>query len=209
VETSKVFASLEDRSGWTGIRRWLLEGGVVGFPAEYAYALAEVPTKRPPGEDRRLYRIKGRPEGKPVLYLAGSLRIVARFAKIPDDPIRKRLLTGPSRFLTVLLPATPLALALGMAKSGKVAFRIPPDRTLREFLVFLGEPLSGTSLNPSGSPPLTTREEIRRIFPELAVVDGGFRPGSPVSPILDLSSREKKMLRGSCRQAERLWKNRL
>lgn len=207
MDAAPVFASLKDRSGWREIRRYFLEGGVVGFPAEYAYALAEVPTKRPPGETRRLTRIKGRPEGKSVLYLAGSLRIVARFAKLPKDPAKNRLMTGPSRFLTILLPATPLALALGMAKSGKVAFRIPPDRTLREFLVFLGEPLSGTSLNPSGSPPLTTREAIHKIFPDLAVVDGGFRPGAPVSPILDPYSREKRVLRGSWRQAERFFKN--
>lgn len=87
-----------------------------------------------------------------------------------------------------------------MAKYGKVAFRIPPDPILRQFLRFLDAPLSGTSLNPSGQPPLTTPEAIRQVFPDLALVDGGFRPGFPVSPIVDLSTAERRVLRGSWRQ---------
>ncbi len=195
-----VFPGLAQRPGWTAIRQWLRQGGVLGFPAEYAYALSEVPLWRAREDGQRLYRIKGRPSGKPVLYLAGSLRVVARFAALPKDPRRQRFLTDPPEFLTFLLPATPLACSLGMAKNGKVAFRVPPDPILRQFLVFLDAPLSGTSLNPSGQPPLTTPEAIRQVFPELALVDGGFRPGFPASPIVDLSTLERRVLRGSWRQ---------
>ncbi|MGC8529496.1 MAG: L-threonylcarbamoyladenylate synthase [Leptospirillia bacterium] len=195
-----VFPVLAHRPGWSAIRQWLRQGGVLGFPAEYAYALAEVPLWRTQEDKQRLYKIKGRPHGKPVLYLAGSLQVVARFATLPGDPRRRRLLTDPPKFLTFLLPATPLARSLGMAKNGKVAFRIPPDPVLRQFLVFLDAPLSGTSLNPSGQPPLTTPEDIRTVFPDLALVDGGFKPGFPVSPIVDLSTGERRVLRGSWRQ---------
>jgi L-threonylcarbamoyladenylate synthase len=86
-----------------------------------------------------------------------------------------------------------------MSRSGKVAFRIPEDPLLREFLVYLGEPLSGTSLNRSGEPPLRSLEEIRMVFPDLAVVDGGFRPGAPVSPILDLTLFDRPVPRRSWR----------
>ena len=195
-----VFPALAHRPGWSAIREWLRQGGILGFPAEYAYALSEVPLWRAREDEQRLYKIKGRPSGKPVLYLAGSLRVVARFAALPRDPRRCRFLTDPPAFLTVLLPATPLALSLGMAKNGKVAFRIPPDPILRQFLVFLDAPLSGTSLNPSGQPPLTTPEAIRQVFPDLALVDGGFRPGFPASPIVDLSTIQRRVLRGSWRQ---------
>jgi L-threonylcarbamoyladenylate synthase len=200
VAEPPVFPALAHRPGWRAIREWLRQGGVLGFPAEYAYALSEVPLWRAREDEQRLYKIKGRPSGKPVLYLAGSLRVVARFAALPRDPRRWRFLTDPPAFLTVLLPATPLALSLGMAKNGKVAFRIPPDPILRQFLVFLDAPLSGTSLNPSGQPPLTTPEAIRQVFPDLALVDGGFRPGFPASPIVDLSTIQRRVLRGSWRQ---------
>lgn len=172
---------------------------MAGFPVEYSYALAEVPTARDPKDSYRIHRLKGRPETKPVLYLAGSLEIISRFAFLPKEPSRRRILESGPRFLTFLLPARPLALALGMAKCGKVAFRIPPEIRLRDFLAYLGEPLSGTSLNLSGSPPLRTAREIREVFPDLALVDGGFRPGVPVSPILDFSTHDRPILRRSWR----------
>ncbi len=190
---------LSQRSDWRAIGDWFRAGNAAGFPAEFAYALAEIPTRRPPEEARRLHRLKGRPETKPVLYLAGSLEIVARFASLPSDPVRRRILDRGPRFLTCLLPARRLATALGMAHSGKVAFRIPADPVLRAFLLYLGEPLSGTSLNRSGDPPLRSLEEIRRVFPDLAVVDGGFRPGAPVSPILDLTRFDRPVRRRSWR----------
>ncbi len=195
-----VFPALLHTPGWSAIRQWLRQGGVLGFPAEYAYALSEVPLWRNQEDAQRLYRIKGRPAGKPVLYLAGSLEVVARFAFLPKGGSRGRFLADPPRFRTFLLPATPLAVSLGMSKNGKVAFRIPPDPILRQFLVFLDAPLSGTSLNPSGQPPLTRPEEIQRVFPDLALVDGGFRPGFPSSPIVDLSTLQRRVLRGSWRQ---------
>ncbi len=198
MESPPVF-SFSRRSEWSAIRDFFLGSQMAGFPVEYSYALAEVPTARDPKDFHRLHRFKGRPETKPVLYLAGSLEIVSRFAFLPEDPSRRRILeTGP-QFLTFLLPARPLAVALGMAKSGKVAFRIPPDICLRDFLSYLGEPLSGTSLNLSGAPPLRTAEEIREVFPELALVDGGFLPGAPVSPILDLSTCDRPIRRRSWR----------
>lgn len=196
--SSPVFA-LSRRSEWAEIRDWFLSGEMAGFPVEFSYALAEVPTARIPKDVHRLHRLKGRSETKPILYLAGNLEVVSRFAALPEDPSRRRLLEGQPRFLTFLLPARPLAVALGMAKSGKVAFRIPPRRPLRDFLDYLGEPLSGTSLNLSGSSPLRNLEEIRGVFPELAVVDGGFRPGAPVSPILDLTAFDRPVRRRSWR----------
>jgi len=198
VVPAPVF-SLSRRSDWRAIKNWFLSGRVAGFPAEFAYALAEIPTRRPPEESGRLHRLKGRPDTKPVLYLAGSRAIVSRFAILPSDPSRLRFLDRGPRFLTFLLPARRCAASLGMSRSGKVAFRIPEDPLLREFLVYLGEPLSGTSLNRSGEPPLRSLEEIRMVFPDLAVVDGGFRPGAPVSPILDLTLFDRPVPRRSWR----------
>jgi L-threonylcarbamoyladenylate synthase len=197
VNRPPVFLSLDQRSGWHALRDWLLSGEVVGFPAEHAYALSEVPTRRPRESVHRIHRIKGRSSEKPVLYLAGNLDVIEKFAVLPDDPSRLRFLAGPPRFLTCLLRSRAIADSLGMAKSGKVAFRIPPGRILRDFLSYLGEPLSGTSLNRSGAPPLRTMEEIRKSFPDLAVVDGGYRPGHPVSPILDLTTFDRRVMRGS------------
>lgn len=196
VNEPPCFPPLSQRSGWHAIKESLLSGALVGFPAEFAYALSEIPAKRPQGLDERIHRVKNRPSEKPILYLAGSLEIVARYAWIPSDPKRTRLLLRTA-FTTYLFHARPLATSLGMAKNGKVAFRIPPDRVLRSFLLYLNQPISGTSLNRSGSPPLKSPGEIREVFPNLPIIDGGIRPGKPVSPILDLTSFDHRMIRGA------------
>lgn len=198
-----VFFGFRIHSGWHSLRTYLLSGGVLGYPAEYAYALGEVPTRRPSNSATRLYQLKERSPAKPILYLVGNLEVLRKFALIPPDPARRAFLFGPPRFATYLLNATALSVSLGMARNGKVALRIPAEVHLRRFLIFLGEPLSGTSLNLSGSPPLRTCDEIKDVFPDLAIVDGGFRPGTPVSPILDLTTFDRRMLRGSWTMATR------
>lgn len=198
-----VFLDFRTTFGWHSLRTYLLSGGILGYPAEYAYALGEVPTRRPEHSAARLYRIKERSPAKPILYLVGNLAVLRRFALIPPDPARSAFLFGAPRFATYLLRATALSVSLGMARYGKVAVRIPADPHLRSFLAFLGEPLSGTSLNLSGSPPLRTFGEIKNVFPDLAIVDGGFRPGTPASPILDLTTFDRRMLRGSWTTATR------
>lgn len=164
----------------------------MAFPAEYSYALSEAPEWTvagafPWGNNRRIFRMKGRDPGKPVLYLAGSLSIVERFAYLPDGGTGRKLVSLWPGFLTLVLKARPLAVRLGMASSGGVSFRIPGPLLLRRFLNFLRTPLSGTSLNPSGREPVTNVRDALIAFPELdAVFDGGTKTGMPVSSVIDV-----------------------
>ncbi|OOH71246.1 L-threonylcarbamoyladenylate synthase [Leptospirillum ferriphilum] len=196
-----VFPPLSDSSGWSGLKDVLRKGGVIALAAEYAYALAEAPewdrsTVFRSEKNRRLFSIKARSPGKPILYLAGSLSVVARFARLPDTSRCRRHVSRWPNFRTLVLPARPLAVQLGMAHNGGVAFRIPEDRFLRLFLKFLGTPLSGTSLNLSGNPPLRSPDAILRAFPFLdGVVDGGILPGVPASPVIDVTKCPEKVVR--------------
>ena len=49
----------------------LRSGGVVGFPTDTAYGLAANPFD--PGAVEEIFRIKGRPEDKPILLLVDSM----------------------------------------------------------------------------------------------------------------------------------------
>jgi L-threonylcarbamoyladenylate synthase len=183
---------ISDPSAWSEAKHILKNGGVVAFPAEFSYALSEAPEWTAAGtypweNNRRIFRMKGRDPGKPVLYLAGSLSIVERFAYLPEGRTGRGLVSLWPGFLTLVLKARPLAIRLGMASSGGVSFRIPRPILLRRFLNFLRTPLSGTSLNPSGRDPVTNVRDAIIAFPELdAYFDGGTKPGMPVSTVIDV-----------------------
>lgn len=197
----RIFPPLKDPSGWSVLKEELRKGSVIALAAEYAYALAEAPewdqsTVFRWEKNRRLFSIKARTPGKPILYLAGSLADIARFARLPDTLRCQRHVSRWPNFRTLVLPARPLAVQLGMSHNGGVAFRIPSDRFLRLFLDYLGTPLSGTSLNISGHPPLCSPEDILRVFPFLdGVVDAGVLPGTPSSPVIDVTRCPEKVVR--------------
>lgn len=184
---------MTDRSAWKSLRDLILHGGVIALPVEYAYALSESPEFSGGHafrheRNRRLFDLKLRSPGKPILYLAGSLAVVRRFAYIPENPRARTLFRNWPGFLTLVLPAKPLAVHLGMAQNGGVAFRVPRPLLLRQFLCYLGTPLSGTSLNISGKNPLGNPSEIVRSFPSLdGIVDGGALPGHPASPVINVT----------------------
>lgn len=184
---------MTDRSAWKSLRDLILHGGVIALPVEYAYALSESPEFSGGHafrheRNRRLFDLKLRSPGKPILYLAGSLAVVRRFAYIPENPRARTLFRNWPGFLTLVLPAKPLAVHLGMAQNGGVAFRVPRPLLLRQFLCYLGTPLSGTSLNISGKNPLGNPSEIVRSFPSLdGIVDGGALPGHPASTVINVT----------------------
>ena len=196
-----IFPPLGDPSGWSGLKTVLRRGGIIALSAEYAYALAEAPewdnsTVMRSERNRRLFSIKARSPEKPILYLAGSRSIVGRFARMPDTPRCQYHVSRWPDFRTLVLPARPLAVQLGMAQNGGVAFRVPAERSLRQFLQYLGTALSGTSLNLSGHPPLESPGDILRDFPFLdGVVNGGVLPGKPVSTVIDVTKFPSRVLR--------------
>ncbi len=183
---------LSDASTWSAAKGILKKGGILALPTEFSYALSEAPEWGNPAlfpweRNSRIYRLKERDSSKPVLYLAGSLGIVERFACLPSSTIGCRLAFRWPAFQTLVLRAKPLAIRLGMASRDGVSFRIPHQTLLRRFLLFLGTPVSGTSLNISGKEPITEVREASLVFPTLdAVIDGGFKPGKPVSAVVDV-----------------------
>jgi len=201
--TPPVFPPLSEPSGWGRIRETIERGGVLAIPLEYSWCLAQSPfaawaqgTSRF-GQDAQLagvplkpslYELKKRSETKPFLYMAGSLAEIAPFSFIPRSPWAKVWVDSWPAFLTLILPAKPLAVSLGMSRHGGVAFRIPRDLVLRSFLSYLKTPITGTSLNISGSPPLVSMEEISEVFPGLdGIVSSGDKNAAKISPIIDLS----------------------
>lgn len=166
----------------------LRNGGVVVHPTESSYGLAVDPAN--PAAVRRLFALKGRPDGKPVLVVAASVGQALRHVGLSRSMRRlaERHWPGP---LTVV--GRPLSSLLsGGGRSGKaagVAIRVPASCWARALAAGLGRPVTSTSANVSGSSPAYSAAAVRRAFagsalkPDL-MIDAGTLPSRPPSTLV-------------------------
>lgn len=157
--------------------RALEAGRAVVVPTDTVYGLAAMPGI--PGAVDELFRIKGRPDDRPIAVLGTSIRALAGIA-VFDDRARRladRFWPGP---LTMVLPrAGGLSLPLGGDTKG-VGVRVPACGVTLDLLGLAG-PLAVTSANKSGQPPAHTVAEAREsLGDEVDVfIDGGRCDGVP------------------------------
>ncbi len=161
-------------------------GGVLAVPTESSYGLATDPWSTE--GIGTIFRLKGREAGKALPLVAADLDQIAALSAEPDGPGMERLRRVESRIwpgpLSVVLPA-----AAGLpsaAPDGTVAVRIPGHAGLRLLLAELGRPLTATSANRSGEPPVLTPEAAARLLAgaDAAVLDGDRLPGGPPSTVV-------------------------
>ena len=164
--------------------RLLDTGGVLAMPTESYYALG---VRACDGKAvHRLCAIKGRRDDKPILVLISNRTQLAQL--VTDIPhaaqvLMDRFWPGP---LTLVFPAAahlPQELTRG---TGTVGIRQPARHDLLRLLQHVG-PLTGTSANWTGHPPVRTAEQVME---ELGgdvdlVLDGGETPGGLPSTLVD------------------------
>jgi L-threonylcarbamoyladenylate synthase len=176
----------------------LIRGGqIVAIPTDTVYGLAADPFQ--PAAVERLFRLKGRPEHKPILLLVDSRRQVEMLAaRLPAafERIADRFWPGP---VTVVLPAAPCVPERITAGSGTVALRMPGSLLTRRLIAAARTPLTGTSANRSGRPPACSAREVHEQFrgAGLEVLDGGPSPSERPSTIIDLTSEPRIVREGA------------
>jgi L-threonylcarbamoyladenylate synthase len=181
------------------LRELLDRGGVLAIPTESSYGLAADPWN--PEGIARIYRLKGREGGKALPLVAADLDQVAALGVDVGSPEVVRLAGVWRRALTAVLPVAPgLApggLPLAAAPDGTVAVRIPAHPRLRGLLAALGRPLTATSANRSGEPPVLDPDAAARLLAgeDAAVVDGGTLPGGPPSTLVRFRAGRPEVLR--------------
>jgi L-threonylcarbamoyladenylate synthase len=173
------------------LRALLARGGVAALPTETFYALAADPTSE--SGVSRLFEIKGRDDEKPLLVLFSSRAQLEALGVAARPDLLDRLFRLWPAPLTVVLPlGAPIAASRGSATLG---VRMPAHPTLRELLDAIG-PLTGTSANRSGTPPLADPDAVARELPDLdLLVDGGTTPGGAPSTIVDATVEPPRVLR--------------
>lgn len=158
-------------------------GGIVAFPTESSYGLGVDPASAAGVE--AIYRLKRRERGRPLPVVAADLSQLAALGIDPGLPILKTLKDlwpGP---LSVVLPtALDLPAAAG---GGSLAVRIPGHPGLLRLLRELGRPLTSTSANESGEPPLLEPEAVAQMLAgtDAVLYDGGTCPGGLPSTLVE------------------------
>jgi L-threonylcarbamoyladenylate synthase len=152
------------------LRELLSRGGILGIPTESSYGLAVDP--RNADGVAAIYRVKERERGKPLPVVAADVAQLAALGVDVDDPgVRRAVRVWPAA-LTV---ASPIAASLPAAAGElTLAVRIPDHAQLLDLLRALG-PLTATSANRSGEPPLLASAPVAELLAgeDAMVVDGG------------------------------------
>lgn len=172
-------------------------GGVIVYPTDTVYGLGVNALE--PHRIGRLFKIKKRPKTKPVPVMVRDIEMAKQLAFI--DRKAEKILTsvwpGP---VTVVLEKKQIVPDILTAGKRTIGLRIPDCQFTRVLMENLAEPLTVTSANFSGQPPLTSCREVIKVFekayprPDL-ILDSGDLPVSPPSTVLDLTGSQPKITR--------------
>ena len=171
------------------------QDGVVAFPTDTVYGLGCRAGRA--AAIRRVYRIKGRHRGKPlVLMIPRSAPLSDYAAPLPEAAARlaEQFWPGP---LTLVVPASPLVRGWKLDRGGTVAVRRPAGAVINAILDRLAAPLATTSANASGQPDSLTADEVvcSLARPADLILDGGPSPRREPSTVLDLCGQVPVILR--------------
>jgi len=172
----------------------LRAGGAVAYPTETFYGLGTLASSA--AGVARLAAAKLRPSDRPLPLVAAD-RDMAFSLAARREPLAERLADrfwpGP---LTLVLEAAP-GLPPEIAGSGRVGVRVPGCDVARELSRLAGGPITSTSANLSGGPPVRRAQDLDPAV--LAgidlVLDGGETPGGLPSTVVAVSGAGLELIR--------------
>jgi L-threonylcarbamoyladenylate synthase len=181
------------------------QGQLVCFPTDTVYGIGAAASN----EDaiRRLYAVKGRTPDKPLPLLIASPSDAGHYAEV--TPVARSLIArfwpGP---LTIVMRKVDGFRSAALARQSTVALRVPGHDVPREIAQMLGEPLTGTSANRSGSRPPLSAAEVAFSLGDMVslVLDGGRAEGGVESTVVDVTGAAPVIVREGVVAREELGK---
>lgn len=180
----------------------LKKGGVVAYPTDTAYGLGADCTNAKALE--KIFKIKGRPKGKPVSIIVSSLKQAREIAvfNVAALELWNKFMPGA---LTLVLPLNPVLKKdrhwkILSGGTGTIGLRFPDEPVCRDLVRKLGSPITTTSANLAGQPNCYSVKEIEKQFlsakirPDM-LLDGGKLRAGKISTVVDLTADEIKILR--------------
>jgi L-threonylcarbamoyladenylate synthase len=175
--------------------RWMRAGGVVAFPTDTFYGLAADP--RRDAAVRALFEVKHRDEQAAVPLIAASrAQVESAFGACNEVTGRLADAFWPGPLSLVFDAPDTLSAAVHRGRDS-VAVRVPAHETARALAEGLGFPITATSANLSGAPPVQDPADLDRVArdPRVFVLDGGPTPGGAPSTIVDARTTPVMLIR--------------
>src|SRR3954447_9010355 len=193
----------ERNEGLDAASATLRRGELVVLPTDTVYGVAADAFN--PGAVEALLAAKGRGRDMPVpVLVANTEMLVALVGELAEAAKSLADAFWPGA-LTLVVRHTPhLSWDLGDAR-GTVAVRMPDDQIALDLIARTG-PLAVSSANRTGHPPATTMLDARlQLGAAVGVyLDGGPRPSSTPSSIVDLTGEAPRLLREGALSADML-----
>jgi L-threonylcarbamoyladenylate synthase len=180
----------------------LIKGNLVAFPTETVYGLGADATNK--DAIARIYKVKGRPEGHPLIVHISSLGNLDKWARdIPEYAVKlaRAFWPGP---MTLILPRTDLAKDFITGGQDNVGIRIPSHTValalLKEFEDQGGLGVAAPSANRFGAVSPTTATAVEVELAEFLskndqILDGGPCLVGVESTIIDCTQNKPSILR--------------
>lgn len=170
-------------------------GGVMAFRTDTFYGLGADPFNV--GALLRIFSLKGREEGKPILVVIADADEADRFMArrtAAYDALSARLWPGA---LTLVVPAAARVPDELTAGTKTVGLRLPADEDVRSLVRACGGALTATSANPSGRAPARTAAEVAQYFMAGLdlIIDGGAARLEQPSTVVDVTGEEARLIR--------------
>ncbi|MFQ6615371.1 MAG: L-threonylcarbamoyladenylate synthase [Fidelibacterota bacterium] len=171
----------------------ILEGGLLVYPTDTLYGFGV--DARSPTALELLTRIKGR--GGPYSIAVASLEMVETHGDIPDERRAFVLSHLPGKVTIIVKARTQGLSSRVLGPGGTVGIRMPDHPFPTKLTERLNFPITTTSVNRTGEPPLNDPAAIARQFANDVdlIVDGGPLPASRGSTVYDLTGKEIAVLR--------------
>jgi L-threonylcarbamoyladenylate synthase len=170
-------------------------GELVAFPTETFYGLGAAALDA--HAVGRIFAVKARPEGKPLLVLVDSAEMAESLVdEVPASA--RRLMTrywpGPLTLVLRARASVPVAITAG---TGTIGVRVSSHPVAQGLVRALGAPVTAPSANPSGAAPPTMAAEVVDYFGGAIalVLDSGATAGGPASTVLDLTVEPARVIR--------------
>jgi L-threonylcarbamoyladenylate synthase len=180
----------------------LIKGDLVAFPTETVYGLGADATNK--DAIARIYKVKGRPEGHPLIVHISSLTNLDKWARdIPEYAVNLAQAFWPGP-MTLILPRTDLAKDFITGSQDNVGIRIPSHTValalLKEFESLGGLGVAAPSANRFGavSPTTATAVEIELsdyLSENDQILDGGPCLVGVESTIINCTQNKPSILR--------------
>ena len=175
--------------------RTVADGGLIIFPTETVYGIG-IDIRRPEAITR-IYRLKRRPTGLPLLVHCGALRQLDGVVdRIPGSArvLIEHFWPGP---LTLVLPAAEHLPDVLLGSGRTVGVRMVDQPVTQDFIMALGSPLAGTSANRHGADPAASYAGIATAITDGVdyALDGGNCGSGMPSTVINLTSSRPKLIR--------------